>query len=176
MVFVAVIGSKTKQITIPFAKEGKEEQLVVIFAGKGSDRIELNLSAIHRAPRTKGRITVRGVLRDRAAIRVRGLIKIEKNAQWSEDFLDGRALLLDEGAQAEILPYLEIEADAVRASHSAAVGMLDQEQLFYLRSRGLSERQAQGLLVAGFLDRAVADPWRKKIASAVEEVKAYALG
>ncbi len=176
MIFVPIKGSKTKKIEILLAKEGQEEQLVVIFAGRGDDRIDLDLSSVHQAPSTRGRITVRGVLRDHASARVKGLIRIEKRAQKSEDFLEERTLLLGEGARVEVLPYLEIEADDVRASHAVATGMVDQEQLFYLRSRGLSEKQATDLLVGGFLEGLVAEQQNKKLASELEKVKVYALG
>lgn len=173
MIFIPVLGSTTKKVEVRLDRVGKEEQLMVVFAGRGDDRIDLDLSFIHRAPATRGRIVVRGILCDRASARVKGLIKIEKRAQRSEDFLEERTLLLDEGARMEVFPYLEIEADDVRASHAVATGMIDQDQLFYLRSRGLPEKQATNLLAAGFLDGLVADQRDKKIASEVERVKAY---
>lgn len=176
MIFVPIKGSKTKKIEVRLDRDGKEEQLVVVFAGRRDDQIDLDLSSIHRAPATKGRIAVRGILRERASARVRGLIKIEKKARGSEDFFEERTLLLGGEARVEVLPYLEIEADDVRASHSAATGVIDQDQLFYLRSRGLSEKQATDLLVAGFLDGLVAGQLGKKLASEAERVKAYALG
>lgn len=176
MIFVPVIGSKTRKVEVSLNKEGKEEELVVVFAGRGDDRIDLDLSSVHRAPATRGRITVRGILRDRAFARVKGLIRIEKSAQKSEDFLEERTLLLGEGTRVEVFPYLEIEADDVRAFHAVATGMVDQEQLFYLRSRGLSEKQATDLLVEGFLEGLVAEQHDKKLASELEKVKAYALG
>ncbi len=175
MIFIPVVGSTIKKVEVQLDRIGKEDQLMVIFAGRGNDQIDLDLSCIHRAPATRGRITVRGILRDQAFARVRGLIKIEKRAQRSEDFLEERTLLLDEGARVEVLPYLEIEADDVRASHAVATGMVDQDQLFYLRSRGISEKQATNLLVVGFLDGLVADQRDKKLASEVERVKEYAL-
>lgn len=173
MIFIPIKGSKTKKIEVLLAKEGQEEKLVVIFAGKGDDRIDLDLSATHRAPRTKGRVMVKGVLRDRATARVRGLIKIERKAQGSDDFLEERTLLLGKDASVEAFPYLEIEADEVRASHAASSSGLDGTQLFYLRSRGLSIEEAERLLVEGFLRQAIAAQVDKKLGSKVEEVIAY---
>ena len=175
MIFVPIKGSKTKKIEILLAKEGQDEKLVVIFAGKGDDRIDLDLSAIHRAPRTRGRVMVKGVLLGRATARVRGLIKIEKKAQGSDDFLEERTLLLGREAQVEALPYLEIEANEVRASHAASSSGLDDAQLFYLRSRGLSVAEAERLMVAGFLRQAVAGEEEKKLGSKIEELISYAL-
>lgn len=173
MIFIPVKGSKTKKIEVSLSREGQEEQLVVIFVGKGEDRIDLDISAIHRARQTKGRVTVRGVLRGRATARVKGMIKIEKKAQGSDDFLEERTLLLGKEAQVEALPYLEIEADEVRASHAASSSGLEPNQLFYLQSRGLSAEEAGRLLVAGFLKQAIAGEEDKKLGSKIEEVIAY---
>ena len=115
------------------------------------------------------------MLRDRATARVSGLIKIKKKAQGSDDFLEERTLLLGKEVRIEALPYLEIEADEVRASHAATSSAVDEEQLFYLKSRGLDQAEAERLLITGFLRRAVADEEDKKLGSKLEEVISYAL-
>jgi len=175
MILVPVSGNTIRKIVLRLNRVGKEEELVIIFAGKGDDRIDLDVSAIHSAPKTKGRVTVRGVLRDRASARVSGLIKIKKKAQGSDDFLEERTLLLGKDARIEALPYLEIEADEVRASHAATSSAVDEEQLFYLRSRGLNQAEAERLLVSGFLRQAVAGEEDKKLGSKLEKVIRYAL-
>ncbi|MEX0806266.1 MAG: SufD family Fe-S cluster assembly protein [Patescibacteria group bacterium] len=175
MIFVPVMGSKNKKVEVSLDRVGKEEQLVVVFAGKDNDRIDLDLSMIHLKPRTKGRITVKGILRDRATARIRGLVKIEKGAQGADDFLEERTLLLGQEARVESFPYLEIEADDVRASHAATSSPVDEGQLFYLRSRGLSQSEAERLLVAGFLRPAVAEVGDKRLGSKLEKIINYAL-
>ncbi len=173
---ISVVGSKTKRAGFSLDRAGREEELVVLFAGRGDDRIDLDLSAVHKAPSTRGRITVRGVLCDRASARVKGLIGVEKTARGAEDFLEIRTLLVGEGVKAEVFPYLEIENDDVRVSHAVPTGMVGQEQLFYLRSRGLSEKKATDLLVGGFLEELVADRPAKGLGSDLKEVRNYALG
>jgi len=175
MILVPVSGNTNRKIVLRLNRVGKEEELVIVFAGKGDDRIDLDVSAIHSAPKTKGRVTLRGVLRDRASARVRGLIRINKGAQGSDDFLEERTLLLGKGARIEALPYLEIEADEVRASHAATSSTVDEEQLFYLRSRGLNQAEAERLLITGFLRKAVAGEEDKKLGSKLEKVISYAL-
>ena len=175
MIIIPISGNTSRKIVLCLNRVGKEEELVIIFAGKGDDRIDLDVSAIHSAPKTKGRVTVRGVLRDRAFARVSGLIKIKKKAQGSDDFLEERTLLLGKDARIEALPYLEIEADEVRASHAATSSAVDEEQLFYLRSRGLNQAEAERLLVSGFLRQAVAGEEDKKLGSKIEKVINYAL-
>ncbi|OGC62370.1 hypothetical protein A2890_02915 [candidate division WWE3 bacterium RIFCSPLOWO2_01_FULL_53_14] len=172
---VPVLGNSKRKVSLNLNRIGKEEELIVVFAGKGDDRIDLDLSAIHTAPKTRGRITVRGVLRDRASAKVRGLIKIARRAQGADDFLEERTLILGKDARIEALPYLEIEADEVRASHAATSSAVDEEQLFYLRSRGLNQAAAERLLVTGFLRQAVAGEEDKKIGSKIEKVINYAL-
>ena len=176
MIFLPIIGSRTEKIEVPLEREGEEEELLVVFAGRGEDRIDLDLTMVHKTPSTRGRVTVRGILRDRAHAKIRGLIKVEKAAQKSDGFLEERTLLIGEKAQVEVYPYLEIKADDVRVSHAAAMGMVEEDQLFYLRSRGLSESEALALLIEGFLDQTIAGRGDKQVASELEGVKAYALG
>ena len=175
MILVPIFGNTSRKIVLRLNRVGKEEELVIVFAGKGDDRIDLDVSAIHSAPKTRGRVTVRGVLRDRATARVSGLIKIEKRAQGSDDFLEERTLLLGKEARIEALPYLEIEADEVRASHAATSSAVDEEQLFYLKSRGLDQAEAERLLITGFLRKAVAGEEDKKLGSKLDRVISYAL-
>jgi len=175
MIFIPIIGSRKKKVEVYLDKEGKEEELVVVFAGRGDDLIDLDTTCVHKALSTRGRIVIRGILRDRAVARVKGLVKMEKEAQKSDGFLEEKVLLIGDKAKVETSPNLEIKADDVRAGHAAATGMLDEEQLFYLRSRGLSEEEATLVLIGGFIDQVAKNPG-KKVASGLRKVKAYALG
>src|SRR3990172_697565 len=114
MILVPILGTTNRKIVLRLNRVGKEEELVIVFAGKGDDRIDLDVSAIHTAPKTRGRVTVRGVLRDRATARVSGLIKIKKKAQGSDDFLEERTLLLGKEARIEALPDLRIGIKNIR--------------------------------------------------------------
>ncbi|GMR19160.1 MAG: hypothetical protein BMS9Abin34_288 [Patescibacteria group bacterium] len=176
MIFIFIAGSKSEEVKISLNKEGKREELMVIFAGRGNDVIDINLAFIHEAPATQGRIIVRGVLRDQSSAKIKGLIRINKGARESEGFLEQRTLLVGERSKVENLPYLEIENHDVKASHAVTVGAVNQEQMFYLRSRGLSEKEALALLIEGFLGQAVAGERGNQVGSKLEEVKAYALG
>jgi len=180
MIFVPVAGSKTKKIKVRLDKKGQEEHLVVVFAGRGKDVIELDLASIHEAPATQGRVTVRGILRDSAQARIRGLIKIKKGAPQSRDFLEERTLLLGKNSRVEAVPELEIEEEDVTASHAASSGVVSEEDLFYLRSRGISRKRALDLIVEGFLAQAVfglefEGREGKQVVSKLEKVKSYAL-
>ena len=83
---------------------------------------------------------------------LKGKILIEKDAIGAEAFLRFKVLLLGENARAEVDPELEISCNQVKASHAASVGQIDEEQLFYLMSRGLNKKDAVKLIVKAFLE------------------------
>lgn len=117
----------------------------------GRRQLQLTVDTVHRAPRTTGSTLVKAVVRDRARFDFAGLIKIAKRAQGAQDFLQQDSLLLSDEAGANAVPALEIEADDVKASHAATVAPLNPDQLFYLRSRGISEAMATQLVAEAFL-------------------------
>lgn len=143
-------GSAKRSLTVNLTGPGAQAYLLGLFWGEGEAYYKVETTMVHRAPKTRGETFVRGVLTDLAQADFRGLIKIEKKAQQSEDFLTENILLLSPQSRADSVPSLEIEADDVRAGHAATVGRLDQEQLFYLMSRGFSLRRAEELIVSGF--------------------------
>jgi Fe-S cluster assembly protein SufD len=79
------------------------------------------------------------------------MIRVDPGAQQTDAFQESRNLLLSSAAHADAIPGLEIEADDVRCTHAAAVAQVDPEQLFYLRSRGLTQDNAKRLVIEGFL-------------------------
>lgn len=139
------------EVVIPFTKEGEEKSWVGIVDARQAGEYELRVVAEHKAAGTKGRITVRAVAGAGAHVKIYGLIKIHKQAQGTDDFLELRVLTLDKTARAVAEPTLEIEANEVKASHAASVGQVDKEQMLYLMSRGLTELQAKDEIVRGFL-------------------------
>lgn len=149
-VLVLLDDSASKDVTIELTGEGAEAYLFGLFWGEGKTDYKIETAVVHRAPKTKGETFVRGVLTGAAQADFHGLIKIEKGAGQSEDFLTENTLLLSPKARADSVPSLEIEADDVRAGHAATVGQVDAEQLFYLMSRGLSRKKSEELIVSGF--------------------------
>ncbi len=149
---LAVFGNReiTKDVTLEL-EEGAEGRIVGVIIGSGKAHFTLKTVLRHSAPRTIGDIKVKMVLKDTAYVSYDGLIKIDKSAQQTNSYLDARALILDRGAKCDGKPELEIEADDVKASHAFSSGKIDPEQIFYLRSRGLSEEESEKLIVEGFL-------------------------
>ncbi|MBS1101859.1 Fe-S cluster assembly protein SufD [Gluconobacter sp. Dm-62] len=105
----------------------------------------------HAAPDGSSRQTVKTVLSDAGQGVFQGKILVDRVAQKTDGYQMNQALLLSEKAQINSKPELEIYADDVKCSHGATVGALDDEQLFYLRSRGVPEAQARDILVRAFL-------------------------
>ena len=81
-----------------------------------------------------------------------GTIHVQRGAVGTDAYQQNRNLLLSPGARADTNPQLEIETDDVRCSHGATVGPIDEEQLFYLTSRGMTEEEAKALIVRGFIE------------------------
>jgi len=107
---------------------------------------------IHNAPSTIGRVLEKSVLKDTSKSLFKGMIRIEKGAHHAESYLAGHSILLDKGAKSDSIPGLEIFTNDVKATHSASVAQMDEEQLFYLASRCLSKSEAQKIIVEGFLE------------------------
>lgn len=105
----------------------------------------------HEASECISRQTIRNVLSDHARGVFQGKILVKRGAQKTDGYQMSQALLLSEHAEVNVKPELEIYADDVRCSHGATIGALDEEQLFYLRSRGIAEHEARHMLIEAFL-------------------------
>lgn len=139
------------EVIIPFTKVGEDREWVGIIDAREKGKYELTVVAQHLVPGTRGRVTVRAVVGAGAKVKIKGIIRIAKAAQETDDFLELRVLTLDKTALATADPELEIEANNVKASHAASVGPIDPEQTLYLMSRGLGRGEAEHQIVAGWL-------------------------
>ncbi len=139
------------EIEIPLDKVGEAIGWVGIVDAREPGEYKLQVVADHRVMGTKGRITVKAVVGANARVAIKGVIKIAKEAQETDAFLEIRVLLLDSTAYATADPELEIEANNVKASHAASIGQIDSEQVMYLMSRGLSMEDAKSTIINGFL-------------------------
>ncbi len=97
-------------------------------------------------------IEIRAVVEDGGNFEAKGMLKIAKNVSNIDVFLRYKVLLLGSGAKANVVPQLEIESNEVKAGHAASVGQIDEDQLFYLMSRGLERDEAVELVVKAFLN------------------------
>jgi Fe-S cluster assembly protein SufD len=106
-------------------------------------------------PNCTSREIFRSVVDDRAHSVFQGRIMVRPGAQKTDAKMMTRALLLSDEAEADNKPELEIFADDVTCGHGATTGALDESLLFYLRARGLSEKEAQALLIQAFVGEAI---------------------
>ncbi len=135
--------------------EGSESRMVGLCLGDGKNRSDHHTVQNHTARHTTSDIDFRVVLGGKARSAYTGLIRIAQDAPYCEAFQENRNLLLSENCRAESIPELEILTDEVRCKHGATAGPIDQEQLFYLASRGLPPSEATRMVVAGFLEAAL---------------------
>jgi Fe-S cluster assembly protein SufD len=153
------------------AGKGATSNLLAVYFGDGGSMHDFRTMQDHAAPATTSDLLFKGAVRDEAQSVYSGLIRVRKEAAGTNAFQTNRNLVLSEGAHVESVPNLEIEANDVRCSHASAVGPIDEEQRFYLESRGIEPDVAERLIVLGFfgevLDRlpvtALARPLRTAI-------------
>jgi Fe-S cluster assembly protein SufD len=134
------------------AGAGAESDLTAVYFGDGSQMLDFRTLQDHAAPSTRSDLLFKGAVEDTAQSVYSGLIRIRRGAQKSNAFQTNRNLVLTEGAEAKSVPNLEIEADDVKCSHASTVGPIDEEQLYYLASRGVPPEEAERLIVLGFFD------------------------
>ena len=123
----------------------------VIF-GNNEQSFDIQTNVIHESPSTEGRVVEKSILRNKSKSLFKGMIRIKENATKSNSFLSGRSILLDKDAKSDAIPGLEIFTNDVKATHSASVAQIDEEQIFYLKTRCLSHEEAERTIVEGFLE------------------------
>ena len=150
------------------------------YATRGRQHLDFDTLQEHAAPDTTSDLAFRGILSDRSSAVWRGMIKVDPGAQRTDAFQESRNLLLSKKAHADAIPGLEILANDVRCTHAAAIAQIDKEQVFYLRSHGLAEREAHRLVIEGFLqalvERFEEGPVREAVGAALERRLARVLG
>ena len=120
--------------------------------GNNEQSFDLNTIINHNEQSTEGKVVEKSILKNKSKSLFKGMIKINENAAHSNSFLSGRSILLDKDAKSDAIPGLEILTNDVKATHSASVAQMDEEQLFYLGTRCLSKPEAERIIVEGFLE------------------------
>lgn len=140
--------------TADYAGPGGAVEMLGLYFADAGQHIEHRLFVDHTAPKTKSHVVYKGALQGEKAHTVWiGNVLIRKVAEGIETYEENRNLVLTDGCQADSVPNLEIETGEIEgAGHASATARFDDEQLFYLRSRGISEKEAQRLVVHGFFN------------------------
>jgi Fe-S cluster assembly protein SufB len=127
------------------------EVLSVAYAGPGQHQ-DAGAKMVHAAPETTSTIVSKSISKDGGKTTYRGLVHVDEGARHAKSFVRCDALLLDQESVSETKPYMEVEERDAEIGHEATVSKVGDDQLFYLMSRGLSEQQAMGMIVNGFIE------------------------
>jgi Fe-S cluster assembly protein SufB len=148
------IGSKvTMKYPAVFllGEHSKGETLSIAFAGEGQHQ-DAGAKMVHAAPNTSSTIVSKSVARGGGRTSYRGLVQIMEGAHGSRSSVVCDALLVDTISRSDTYPYVDIREDDVTMGHEATVSKVSEDQLFYLRSRGLTEEEAMAMIVRGFVE------------------------
>ncbi|MCH8285732.1 SufD family Fe-S cluster assembly protein, partial [candidate division KSB1 bacterium] len=154
---IASLGSKMTKANfgISLTGRGSESELEGFLLGEKRQHFDHHTIHDHLASNTLSKLNFKVVLKDRASSAYTGKIIIGHEAPFSEAYQENRNLLLSPKCRVDSIPELEINQDEVRCSHGAAMGPPDENQLFYLRSRGIPQSEAIQLIAEGFMEDAL---------------------
>ena len=145
------LGSGRASFDIDIAQAGVGVSLRGVYLCSGDDRLDITVNMHHLAGGSSSDQLFKGIAGGNAKVRFDGRIVVARDAQKTEAYQTNRNLQLSDGATVETLPQLEIYADDVKCSHGATVGRLDEDEQFYMRSRGISLEEACRLQMLSFL-------------------------
>ena len=152
-IFGAVGSHLTKNFSdLDLVGEGAQGRMSGFYFTDGIQHLDHDTQQNHLAPHTTSDLLFKGALKGKSRSVWQGMIYVAPGAQKTDGYQANRNLVLDDQARADSIPGLEILADDVRCTHGATVGKLEQEPLFYLKSRGIPQVEAERLVVEGFFD------------------------
>ncbi len=122
-----------------------------VYIGKKNDNFTLNTIQHHKVGESVSDLLIKGIFFDESKFHYEGLIRIDKKAQKSNAYQKNQNLVMSKDVFVDSRPYLEILANDVRCTHGSTTGQLDKEQLYFAKTRGLSEKVAQKMLLEGFV-------------------------
>jgi len=143
-------------LSVTIAEPGIEAGITSLFFPTGSQHVDIVSTVDHTVGESASHTRVKSAATDRGQARYLGNIRIAHDAQGTDSSLRDDALLLSKHAHIDSVPALEIAANDVKAYHGATVGALDEEQIFYLESRGIARTAAERMIALGFFDPAIA--------------------
>ncbi len=147
------LGEETElAYNIQLAGIGANLKLFILLLGRDMNKLNLKVNVFHLKPNTQSKVIVKGALNDSAFVDFDGLVKIEKGAKGTNAWLAAHFLLLSNMARGRAVPSLEILENDIKAGHATTVGRVNNLELFYLMSRGISEKDSKSLIVHGFLN------------------------
>lgn len=168
LTFVVLPGeSRDIDVAIDLVGEGAEVSLKGLYLCGGDERVNFRILMHHRAPGCLSRQLFNGIAGGSSRVTFEGRIIVAPDAQKTEAYQENHNIVLSDQAHAETMPQLEIYADDVKCSHGATVGRLDEEALFYMRTRGVPEKDAKVLQMLSFLSPVTPEDKRESVEKAV---------
>ena len=153
--------------------EGAETNIAGIYICGGEEKVRIGVDMRHQVPHCNSRQLFKGIAGGNSRVDFYGKIIVAKDAQRTEAYQENHNLLLTDGAKVDTKPQLEIYADDVKCSHGATIGRLNEEEQFYMRSRGISLEDAKVLQMISFvspvLEHIHDEQLREEVAALIEK-------
>jgi Fe-S cluster assembly protein SufD len=166
----AGLGLARNQVFATFAGEGAKLDIAGLFLGRDNDHIDTTLVVDHAVPGCESRELFKGVLDGRARGVFQGKVIVRPDAQKSDGKQMSQALMLSDDAEFDSKPELEIFADDVVCGHGSTCAQIDDDMLFYCRSRGIPKEQARALLIESFMVEAIEKVEHEGLRKALSEI------
>ena len=159
--------SRDLDIAIDLVGEGAEVTVKVLYLSGSEETVRVRTLVHHRTKNCKSSQKINGIAGGKADFRFDGRIVVAPGADGTEAYQENHNIVLTDQAKAVTKPQLEIYADDVKCSHGATVGRLGDDELFYMRSRGIPEKEARTLQMLSFLSPVIPEERRVEIEEAV---------
>jgi Fe-S cluster assembly protein SufD len=170
---IGALGSRLAKVNqhVALVGAGADVQVNGVMFTQGKQHLSYHTLQHHEAPSCHSDLLYKAGLQDHSRTVWRGMIKVDREAQKTDGYQRNDSLILDRNARADSIPGLEIEADDVRCTHGSTAGRVDEEQVFYARSRGYTRQEAIRMIVTGFFqqifDRITIESVRDALAEAI---------
>ena len=162
--------SRDLEITVDLAGAGAQAQVKVLYLCRADEKVRIRVVMHHLAPECHSTQLINGIAGGRADVRFDGTIVVAPGAQKTEAYQENHNIVLTQEAKVVTKPQLEIYADDVKCSHGATVGQLNEDELFYMRSRGIPEAEARTLQMLSFLAPVIPEGREEEIERAVRSL------
>ena len=169
--FVVLPGeSRDIELGIDLTGPGAEAHIKALYLCKANEKVHFHIVMHHRAPGCKSTQLINGIAGGRAQVHFDGIIVVAPDAQQTEAYQENHNIVLSDQAHVETTPQLEIYADDVKCSHGATTGRLDEDALFYMRTRGVPEAEAKVLQMISFLSAVTPEDRKEEVENAVNQL------
>lgn len=137
--------------------------IYILQVGIPNQVANIDVSVIHKKQYTNAKISVRKIIYNNNKSFIKGLIKMVEGAQNSFNYFDDKGILIGENSTVKVVPSLEIIPNNVKASHGSSLGEIDENQIFYMTSRGIDKKLSENIIARGFLTQLLEDIEDEKI-------------